>query len=99
MDDAKDLTDKVEESIVYVFKVKYHGTKENVAVHEAFKEYCKEHCQDNYLLGIQRLLELASTDWKYESLYDELQSLKQEIALLKEVKEKPRDNGIKTFGS
>lgn len=104
MDDVKDLSDKVEESIVYVFKVKYHGTKENVAVHEAFKEYCRLQTDNNYLQGIKRLLELASVDWKYESLHEEIIELKNKVVLLEQEKESKKEelltskSVIKTFG-
>jgi hypothetical protein len=95
----KDLSEQIEERIIYAFTVKYYGTPENVAVHNAFKEYCRNNTDSNYLQGIKRLLELSTVDWKYESLHDEILELRNAVSLLEQEKVPVVKNPvIKTFG-
>lgn len=94
----EDLTENVESNIKYSFTVSYYGTEQNRGVHDAFREYARQHCDSSYILALQRLLELASTDWKYETLYDEIQSLKLELASLSVGKEEKKTSVLKTFG-
>jgi len=83
----------VEENLYFVFKVKYNGTQENKETHEKFKEYALKHTDNSYILAIRRLLHNDETDWKYESLFNEIQSLKEELA-----KMTPQTKEVSTFG-
>jgi hypothetical protein len=82
------------------FKVKYNATPENIAVHREFQEYCVRETDSGYLMGIKRLLDIAKSDWKYESLYSEIITLKQLVAELESKLEAPAAKRIevKTFG-
>lgn len=71
------------------FSIKARDTDENVAVHAAFKEFCKVECDDNYTAGLRKLLEYYQDDAKYESLWQNIAFLKQEIDELKIQTTKP----------
>jgi len=65
------------------FSIKANNSPENESIHNAFKEFCKVECDDNYTMGIKRLLEAYESDFKYEMLYNELMELKADLAELK----------------
>ena len=66
------------------FVIKYNNTEENNMTHEAFKEFSWRYCDGGYLMTIRKLLELSSTDYKYDLLYAEIEELKEKVARLEE---------------
>ncbi len=77
------------------FTIRANNTPENIAIHKAFKEYSKIECDNNYTLGLRNLMEYRQADFKYESLYAELQQVKAEVKELKakiEPKKEKKDN-------
>lgn len=66
------------------FSIKAKDTNENESVHKSFKEFCKLETDDNYTLGLRKLLEYYQGDFKYEALYQEIEDLRLEIAKIKE---------------
>jgi len=90
---------------VWSFNVKFNTTESNVEAFKEFKEFCKKNTDNNYLLGIRKLLEFYKADYKYQSLYDlieELQvktnqiehELKKEDYDKKEKEERPKINTL-----
>ena len=65
------------------FNIKALETPENMAVHVAFREFCKAETDNNYTMGIRKLLESYETDWKYAMLSEALNELKTELFELK----------------
>ena len=57
------------------FNIKYNDTPTNRRIHELFKEYCNRETDNGYLMGIKKLLETASADWKYEMLKQRIDEL------------------------
>lgn len=85
------------------FSIKAKDTAENQSIHKAFKEFCAAEVDDNYTLGLRKLLEYYQGDFKYEVLYQEIADLKLELANLKdkinttnsdESKEDSEDSGV-----
>ena len=58
------------------FNIKAKDTEQNQAIHDAFREFCKIESDNNYTLGISKLLEYYQSDFKYEMLYESLNELK-----------------------
>ncbi len=73
------------------FNIKALETPENIAVHTAFREYCKTETDNNYTLGIRKLLEEHEQDWKYALLAQGLAELQAEMA---EAKANKKDNKV-----
>ena len=80
------MDDKIEESLRELgvdgfirFSIKAHNTEENMAVHNAFKEFCKVESDNNYTLGAKKLLEYYQTDYKFEMIVEKLQELEARI--------------------
>jgi hypothetical protein len=61
------------------FSIKAEDTEENTKTHEAFKEFCKIETNNDYTLGLRKLLEFYESDFKYELLYERLDE--QSVAL------------------
>lgn len=80
------------------FSIKADDTEPNRKTHESFKEFCKTECDDNYTLGLRKLLEYYQLDWKYESLWDEIGILKGELEVLKnKIKEEKKEKDNEVF--
>ena len=90
------LKDKIESQIKQYKSIGFFDTKENNIVWDAFLQFCKLEADNNYLLGIKMLLQSYSTDWKYNSLYNEIQELKIKVSEQQEVN--PVVSKQKTFG-
>lgn len=78
------------------FNIKAKDTEQNQAVHSGFREFCKSETDNNYTLGIQKLLEFYESDFKYSILYENIRQLQVAIDDLKSsvvtLQEKPKDN-------
>jgi hypothetical protein len=61
------------------FGVKTKNTPENVAIHENFKRFCEQECNNDYTLGLKFLLNAIASDYKYESLSERITYLKTEL--------------------
>lgn len=91
---------------VWSFNVKFNATDSNVKTFKEFKEFCKENTDNNYLLGIRKLLGFYKADYKYQSLYDLIEELQVktnqiEHELIKkdnDKKEKEERPTVNTFG-
>jgi hypothetical protein len=70
------------------FSIKAKDTEENNRVHNMFREFCKVEVDDNYTLGLKKLLEYYAEDYKFESLHLMIEELKAEIDELRESKPK-----------
>lgn len=72
------------------FSIKCDDTAENQAVHDAFKEFARTECDNNYTMAIRKMLEALQEDWKYESLSIRISNLESATPSAKatEVKEK-----------
>jgi len=66
-----------------VCTIKAKRNDHNEGVIRQFKLFCKNETDNDYTQGLKRLLEHYSTDWKYESLYNEISELKTDIAEIK----------------
>jgi hypothetical protein len=89
--DDKVFDDVPQEHLTYYFNIKYRGTKENKQVHDDFKAFCNQHTEGNYLMGISRLLEQSSLDWKYQILSEEIELLKQKLIELEQLQSTPKE--------
>lgn len=65
------------------FTIRDNDTPENVAVHEAFKEFCKHEANNNYTLGLKILLKYMQDDYKYEFLADKIVAVDDKVEELK----------------
>jgi hypothetical protein len=96
--DSKDFAEVVESRNRYTFKVSYNGTSANVSIHEKFKDFAERETDGVYILAIQKLLEAYEADWKYQSLFNEVQDLKVAYEELKVVDKNKEEKELKTFG-
>jgi len=71
------------------FSIKTEDTEENNVVHNAFKEFCRVETNNDYTMGIRKLLEYYQGDFKYEILYNSIQGIQVELDELKESLKKP----------
>lgn len=98
MDDMNPLREKIEGSIITrTFHVS--GMPEKVFLE--VNGFCKENYGDNRWTMIQDLLRFVKDDYKYNLIYDEVVSLKNEVALLKNKEvpvEEPKPKKFGTFG-
>ena len=93
------LQTQIEQKIKKYFKIGFFNTEANNTVKDTFVQFCTLETDGNYLQGIKKLLENYSLDWKYASLYEELQSLKVELNKFKVQPLKEEDVKVyKTFG-
>lgn len=74
------------------FSIKANDTEENQAVHTGFKEFCKIECDNNYTLGLKRLLEHYEHQTHIEALWSKIAELEANMAEEKPKKEK-KDEG------
>jgi hypothetical protein len=65
------------------FTIKADDTQENKNVHKAFKDFCKIETDNNYTLGLRKLLEYYQGDFKIEMLHTEITNQNNAIADLK----------------
>jgi hypothetical protein len=80
MNETKEMIDNfLDDAKVWSFNVKYNNTRENWSIVEGFKSFCKLNSSDNFLLGIKMLLDYYNTDFKYASLYDNIEDLRSEL--------------------
>jgi len=61
------------------FSIKADDTLENLQVHSAFKSFCQIETDNNYTLGIRKLLEYYESDAKIGTIFNLLQE--QSVAL------------------
>jgi len=61
------------------FSIKAEDTLENLQVHCAFKNFCQVETDNNYTLGIRKLLEYYEADAKVNTIFTMLQD--QSVAL------------------
>jgi hypothetical protein len=61
------------------FTIKATDTEANTATHEAFKAFCTAECDNNYTLGIRRLLEHYEEDYKHETIWNAIADINHRI--------------------
>lgn len=90
------IRDLSEEGKIW-FTIRANDTEQNSTIHKAYKDYCKTECNNDYTMGLKRLLELSDGEAKFEMLYDTLVELQSRVAELekpkKEEKEEEPNNG------
>lgn len=59
------------------------NTKNNSEIHEAFKQFAKEQCDDNYTIALKTLMGGYTTDDRSAILEREVQELKSSMLELK----------------
>lgn len=101
--DYSETKKHLDEVSKYLFlNIKYNNTPSNSNVHKAFTQFCWDNCDGSYLQGIKILMENYALDYKYESLYLEIQNLKSSVVDLAEqlVNKQPEEKKkeIKFFG-
>ena len=86
--------------MVLCFKVCHPNDEEHNRIAEVFREFCRRETQNNYLMGIKKLLEAYSTDWKYETLSQRQNSFDERLASVEKRVSTPKERtgGPKTFG-
>jgi len=85
--DTKEFLDEVSK---YLFlNIKYNNTKPNVMVHKAFTQFCWDNADGSYLQGLKLLMDNYSLDYKYESLFLQIEDLKSSILELTDQLKQP----------
>jgi len=65
------------------FTVKAKDTDCNQQTHNRFRSFCNDNTEGNYTLGLKQLLEIVDSDYKYQSLFEMIMDLQDEIAIIK----------------
>lgn len=83
------------------FTISADNTEDNSRVHETFKEFAKTECANNYTLALKTLMNAMQSDFKYESIWDAVKQVQQEVSDLRtkvdskhEQKDKSHDSGL-----
>lgn len=80
------------------FSIKANDTDENVKVHEAFKDFAKVECDDNYTLALRKLLEYYEMDVKYTIMYQKIEELEFNLKELENKLKEPKKENKKDEG-
>lgn len=75
------------------FSIKAEDTDANKQIHDAFKQFCKVECANDYTLGLKTLLKAYETDYKYIMLFEQIQELRTELEALKDKQKVEKDTG------
>lgn len=65
------------------FSIKTENTEENIAVHDAFKEFCKAEADNNYTIGLRVLLKAYEEDYRFSILSEMINNMNEELTVLK----------------
>ena len=76
------------------FSIKTFDTEENEAIHSGFKEFCKIECDNNYTLGLKRLLEHYEHQNHIEALWSSIAELDAKIENNKPKEEEEKKEGV-----
>lgn len=79
-----------EEGSIGLF-IKSKNTEFNAQIHNAFREFCKVECDDDYTQGLKTLLNAYQADFKYELLAEQITSLQAQIDELRQHIEQPKE--------
>lgn len=63
--------------------LKAKDTEVNQAVYEGFKEFCKIETDNNYTVGLRKLLEFYQMDYRNELIVNEINDLRVVLAEIK----------------
>lgn len=96
IDETKQFLDEVSK---YLFlNIKYNNTEPNKVIHKTFTQFCWDNCDGSYLQGLKILMENYALDYKYESLFLQIEDLKSSVVTLAEqLKDKPEEKKEKKF--
>jgi len=61
------------------FSIKADDTEANQAVHDAFKEFAKIECDNNYTQALKALLQAYEDDWRFEQLNERLTEIEMKL--------------------
>lgn len=108
MTEAKEQIESfLNDAKVWSFNVKFNNNPENWSIMDEFKTFCKKESSNNYLLGIKKLIDYYTMDFKYASLFDLIEHLRSDLIDVStqlesmnrvEESEPVSDKGFKTFG-
>jgi len=70
------------------FRIKAKDTENNQRIHDAFKEFCKVECDNDYTLGLKILLKNYENDYRFDSLHELYELLKDDVEQIKQKIEK-----------
>jgi DNA-binding MarR family transcriptional regulator len=73
------------------FSIKADDTEENVKVHNAFKQFAKVECDNNYTQALRKLMEYYEGDFKYEMLWNKISEIESRLDEKKEVKKEEKN--------
>ena len=82
-----------------VFAIKFSNTPKNRDIHKAFIKYAWDEHDGGYFQAIKSLMEYIQGDFKYATLYDDINRLRKDVEDLRnllQTKEEPKQN--KFFG-
>jgi len=78
--DRLETVDHLDEVSKTLFlNIKYNNTSPNKAVHKAFMSFAWQECDGSYLQALKKLIENYALDYKYESLFLQIEDLKSSI--------------------
>lgn len=63
--------------------IRDYDTPETMAIHDAFKQFCKIEAGNNYTQGLRVLLKYYEDDYKFEFLANKILELENELVNLK----------------
>jgi hypothetical protein len=89
MDVAKGLSDASRSAGRYKFLITFTATKGNLDSLQKFQKFCFEHCNNEYLVAITRLMDYASIFEYLKNLEARISLLEQELASKEAVSDEP----------
>jgi hypothetical protein len=81
MADQLDLRGLSENGFVR-FSIKARDTPENIAVHDAFREFARVECDNDFTIALRALLKNYSIDYRFEVMWEHINSLREEVNAL-----------------
>jgi hypothetical protein len=90
IDDTSEHLDEVSKYCTLFFKD--NNSDDNQRTKKLFVEFAWSESNGNYFQALKRLLENYSIDYKYASLYEAIELIKADVALLESSLQKPVDD-------
>ena len=93
MNDRIETKEFLDDISKYLFlNIKYNNTEPNKIIHKAFTQFCWENCDGSYLQGLKLLMNNYALDYKYESLFLQIEELKSSLLdLAEQLKQQPEE--------
>lgn len=95
---SNDLKDKLESTII---TRPFNISGMPIAVWEEVNLFCKEHYGDSRWTMLVDLIRLAKDDWRFKALQEQIDNIREDMAMLSQKEVKPEKTGRvpKTFGN